>query len=99
MNSDSDNEGLAWQTGVWDKISDVYQEDVEHRFVPVVDAVIGRAEIVPGDHVLDLGTGTGSVALRSASMVGNAVRNLMWNDVAGPRSFRNKTQFIVGQAQ
>ncbi len=44
MNSDSDNEGLAWQTGVWDKMSDVYQEDVDHRFVPVVD---GRRGGVP----------------------------------------------------
>ena len=74
MNSDSGNEGLAWQTGVWDKMSDVYQEQVDHRFVPVVDGVIGRAEIEPGDHVLDLGTGTGSVALRLAPMVGEKGR-------------------------
>lgn len=74
MNSDSDNEGLAWQTGIWDKISDVYQEEVDHRFVPVVDGVIGRAQIKAGDHVLDLGTGTGSVALRLASVLGDEGR-------------------------
>jgi len=81
MNSDSDNEGLAWQTGVWDKMSDVYQDDVDRRFVPVVDGVIGRAQIAPGDHVLDLGTGTGSVALRSASIVGNEGR-VVGNDIS-----------------
>jgi ubiquinone/menaquinone biosynthesis C-methylase UbiE len=81
MNSDNDNEGLAWQTGVWDKMSDVYQDDVDHRFVPVVDGVIRRAQIAPGDHVLDLGTGTGSVALRSASMVGNEGR-VVGNDIS-----------------
>ncbi|MCH6549707.1 MAG: methyltransferase domain-containing protein [Proteobacteria bacterium] len=74
MNSDSDNEGLVWQTGIWDKISDVYQEEVDHRFVPVVDGVIGRAQIKAGDHVLDLGTGTGSVALRLASVLGDEGR-------------------------
>ncbi|MFB3124534.1 MAG: class I SAM-dependent methyltransferase, partial [Woeseiaceae bacterium] len=46
-----------------------------------VDGVIDRAEIAPGDHVLDLGTGTGSVALRAASMVGNEGR-VVGNDIS-----------------
>ena len=36
MNRGSDEEGLAWQTGVWDKISDLYLEEVDQRFVPVI---------------------------------------------------------------
>jgi SAM-dependent methyltransferase len=67
----SDEEALAWQTGVWDNMSDVYLTEVDQRFIPVIDGVIRRAAIEPGDHILDLGTGTGSVALRLASIVGN----------------------------
>jgi SAM-dependent methyltransferase len=71
MNRGSDEEGLAWQTGVWDKISNLYQEEIDQRFIPVIEGVIRRADIRPGESVLDLGTGTGSVALRVASLVGN----------------------------
>jgi SAM-dependent methyltransferase len=71
MNRSSDEKGLAWQTGVWDKISDLYLEEVDQRFVPVIEGVIDRADIRPGESVLDLGTGTGAVALRVASLVGN----------------------------
>jgi hypothetical protein len=38
--NDIDSEGLAWQTGIWDKMSDVYLEEVDQRFVPVIDGVI-----------------------------------------------------------
>jgi SAM-dependent methyltransferase len=77
----NDQEALAWQTGVWDKMSDVYLREVDQRFVPVVDGVIDRAAIKPGDHVLDLGTGTGSVALLLASLVGDN-GNVVGNDIS-----------------
>jgi SAM-dependent methyltransferase len=57
-------EGLVWQIGVWNQMAPVYIREVDKRFVPVVEHLIGRAELKPGQHVLDLGTGTGSVALR-----------------------------------
>ena len=81
MNRSSDEKGLAWQTGIWDKISDLYLEEVDQRFVPVIEGVIGRADIEPGESVLDLGTGTGSVALRVASIVGNDGR-VIGNDIS-----------------
>ena len=81
MNRGSDEEALAWQTGVWDKISDLYLDEVDQRFAPVIEGVIGRAEIRSGESVLDLGTGTGSVALRVASLVGNDGR-VIGNDIS-----------------
>jgi SAM-dependent methyltransferase len=68
--SDQEREGLAWQVGVWDRMSDVYVREIDSRFVPVVDGVIARADLKPGEDVLDLGTGTGAVAERVASMIG-----------------------------
>ena len=62
-------EGLAWQIGVWDQMAPVYIREVDKRFVPVVEHLIRRAELKPGQHVLDLGTGTGSVALRVAPAI------------------------------
>jgi SAM-dependent methyltransferase len=81
MNRGSDKEGLTWQTGVWDKISDLYLEEIDQRFVPVIEGVIGRADIRPGESVLDLGTGTGSVALSVAALVGNDGR-VVGNDIS-----------------
>ncbi len=81
MNRESDGEGLAWQTGVWDKMSNLYLEEVDQRFVPVIEGVIDRAAIRPGESVLDLGTGTGSVALRVASKVGEDGR-VIGNDIS-----------------
>jgi len=66
----NDGEALAWQTGVWDTMSDVYLAEVDQRFVPVVNGVLRRAMIQRGEKVLDLGTGTGAVALRAAAAVG-----------------------------
>jgi SAM-dependent methyltransferase len=71
MTQDSDNEALVWQTNVWNDMSHVYQAEVDQRFVPVIDGVIRRAAVERGDHVLDLGTGTGALPLRLASVVGN----------------------------
>ena len=81
MNRGNDEDGLVWQTGVWDKISDLYLEEVDQRFVPVIEGIIERANIRPGQSVLDLGTGTGSVALRVASLVGNDGR-VIGNDIS-----------------
>jgi SAM-dependent methyltransferase len=65
-----DCEGLAWQRGIWDRYPEIYWHEVDRRFAPVVEQVITRAALQPGQHVLDLGTGTGSVALQAASLIG-----------------------------
>ena len=72
MQSTSDDQGLAWQIGVWDRMAQPYQSEVDRRFAPVVEAVIRRAGLQPAERVLDLGTGTGSIAVRAAPLVGSA---------------------------
>ena len=64
--------GLAWQVGVWDRISQLYWAEVDPRFAPVVDGVIARAALQPGERVLDIGTGTGAVAAKAAAAVGTS---------------------------
>jgi SAM-dependent methyltransferase len=65
-----DREALAWQREIWDRYPAIYRQEVDRRFAPVVEQVITRAALQPGQHVLDLGTGTGSVALQAASLIG-----------------------------
>ena len=71
--NDKDN-GLAWQIGVWDRMAQPYEREVDRRFASVVDGVIQRASLRAGEHVLDLGTGTGAVAIQAARLVGPAGR-------------------------
>jgi SAM-dependent methyltransferase len=70
MSTSGLEEGLAWQTGVWDRISDLYWNEIDPRFEPVVDGVIARADLREGERVLDVGTGTGAVASKAAALVG-----------------------------
>ena len=64
------SDAVAWQTGVWDKISELYWQVIDQRLVPVVDVLVQYAALQPGEAVLDLGTGTGAVARRAAALVG-----------------------------
>ena len=70
IDPNQDREALAWQTGIWNRISDIYVREIDRRFVPVVEALVGRATLLGGEQVLDLGTGTGAVAQRAAAIVG-----------------------------
>jgi SAM-dependent methyltransferase len=70
MDPPQEQAGLAWQIGVWNRISDIYLREIDRRFAPVVEHVIARAQLAAGDRVLDLGTGTGAVAARAARLVG-----------------------------
>ncbi len=108
MTTNGDSEALAWQTGVWDTMSDVYLAEVDRRFVPVIEGVLRRADIGHGDKVLDLGTGTGSVALLAAAMAGDGGRVLghdisrdMLNIAAQRASFAglSNVQFEEGRAE
>ena len=74
MDTEAERQGLHWQIGVWNRISQLYLREVDARFAPVVENVVRRADLKPGQRVLDLGTGTGSVAMRAAALVGSAGR-------------------------
>ena len=63
-----------WQSGLWDRMSDVYQREIDRRFAPVIEHVVARAGLRPGERALDLGTGTGAAAMRAAALVGPAGR-------------------------
>ena len=39
----ADRAGLAWQTGVWDQISQIYLQEIDKRFVPAVEQLVARA--------------------------------------------------------
>jgi ubiquinone/menaquinone biosynthesis C-methylase UbiE len=69
MDQQKNAEGLAWQVSIWDRMVPVYTREIDKRFEPIVERVVNRADLKPGQHALDLGTGTGSVALRAAKAV------------------------------
>ena len=70
MKSAPEQEALQWQVGVWDRISQLYLDEIDPRFAPVVGGVIRRSGLKPGEKILDLGTGTASLAIEAATLVG-----------------------------
>jgi SAM-dependent methyltransferase len=69
-----DTDAQQWQLGVWDRIAPVYETEIDPRFAPLVQRVLDLAGVETGDHLLDLGTGTGAVAVGAAALVGPAGR-------------------------
>jgi enediyne biosynthesis protein CalE5 len=105
---DNEQEGLKWQVGVWDRISPIYLRAIDDRFTPVVDSVVRRAALQSGQQVLDLGTGTGSVAIKAASLImpgGNVTAvdiSPEMLDLARRRSASlglNNIEFLEGRAE
>jgi SAM-dependent methyltransferase len=66
----TDNKGLEWQVRTWNQMADRYLRENAPRMAPVVEAVVARAKLAPGEHVLDIGTGTGGVPELALPLVG-----------------------------
>jgi SAM-dependent methyltransferase len=69
MEADQEQEGLAWQTEVWNAIAPVYLREIDQLALPLIEHVVSRTALRPGHQVLDLGTGTGSAALQAALLI------------------------------
>jgi ubiquinone/menaquinone biosynthesis C-methylase UbiE len=63
---------LDWQIDIWDRMSAIYRDEIDQRFAPVIEQVLRRGAPQAGQTVLDLGCGTGSVALPAALIVAPA---------------------------
>lgn len=74
MSHTPEREAFEWQVGIWDRISQLYLDQIDRRFAPVIAGAIRRAGLKPGERVLDLGTGTGAVAIEAARLVGASGR-------------------------
>lgn len=66
------DEAFEWQVGIWDRMSHVYQSEIDRRFVPVTEQILARADLRPGQAVMDLGSGTGAVTFAAAARVGES---------------------------
>src|SRR5262249_21799946 len=66
---DQDQAGLTWQTDIWNRMSQIYQREIDRRFVPVIEQVIARAGVSPGARAPARGRGPGAGALRAATLV------------------------------
>lgn len=70
MASDRIAKGLDWQVGIWDERSSFYREDIDVRFTPIIKHLMSISGAGPHNPVLDLGCGTGSVAISAAELYG-----------------------------
>jgi ubiquinone/menaquinone biosynthesis C-methylase UbiE len=70
--SDHDHPQKAHFSGLFHRASETYDAVGVDFFAPLASALVARADLRPGDHVLDLGTGRGAALRAAADAVGAA---------------------------
>lgn len=65
-----DHPQKAHVAALFDRAAESYDAVGVDFFQPLASALVGRAGIEPGMHVLDLGTGSGASLLAAAAQVG-----------------------------
>jgi ubiquinone/menaquinone biosynthesis C-methylase UbiE len=68
--SDHDHPQKVHFSGIFHRASDTYDSVGVDFFAPLASALVARAELRPGEHVLDLGTGRGAALHAAADAVG-----------------------------
>lgn len=43
--ADEADEGFEWQVGVWDRMANLYQREIDSRFGPVIANLLDRADL------------------------------------------------------
>jgi O-methyltransferase/aklanonic acid methyltransferase len=71
VTTDRDDIGRSYTRAVWNAIGDSYGEGVP-MMVDMARALVERAALQPGDHVIDLGTGNGHALVPAATAVAPA---------------------------
>jgi hypothetical protein len=57
MGTHTDDRGLEWPIGVWDRTSQMYLREIDRRFALVVERRLVRAALERGERVVDRGIG------------------------------------------
>ena len=92
--------GLAWQTGVWNRISTVYLREIDRRFAPVVEALslgFDFPDFTSAWNTL-AGVTTAQLPAERQREAKDDVMAALYPDGDGRRHFRNGTRFIVGRS-
>lgn len=101
---------MAGDDKVWDfdPIAERYDasvarsEDIHARYGELLDAVVERAQLGRGDRVLDLGTGTGALALRcldlGAQVVGLDPSERMLEKARAKAGCNHRVRFVHAEA-
>ncbi len=63
-----------WQREVWNTMARTYLAEAEQRMNSIAEGCLARLHLKPGDDLLDLGSGTGALALMAAKIVGEQGR-------------------------
>jgi hypothetical protein len=34
--------GFAWQVGIWDRMAEIFQREIDRRFAPIIQELVNR---------------------------------------------------------